>query len=96
METKITVQVDFYATAKSVFGTGSMRVNFSPPATIKKLLNTICQTSRQKTKIFHSSGRIQKDILVLRNGRNIIFLNGSDTELQHEDIIAIFPPVAGG
>ncbi|MDD1680192.1 MAG: MoaD/ThiS family protein [Methanoregula sp.] len=33
---------------------------------------------------------------ILQNGRNIHFLAGLDTLLSDGDIIALFPPAAGG
>jgi molybdopterin synthase sulfur carrier subunit len=96
METKIIVQVDFYATIKSAFGTQSMRIDLSPPATVGQLLESICQSCQRSEVILDGSGQLRKDITVLRNGRNIQFLNGPQTEMRNGDKIAIFPPVAGG
>lgn len=90
------VQVEFYATIKNVFGTQLMHVDLSPAATVIQLLESICQTSQRRKVILESSGQIRKDITVLKNGRNIHFLNGPQTEVQHGDKIAIFSPVAGG
>jgi molybdopterin synthase sulfur carrier subunit len=90
------VQVDFYATIKSAFGTQSMHVDLSPAATVIQLLESICQTRGSREAILESSGQIRKDITILKNGRNISFLNGPQTEIQHGDTIAIFSPVAGG
>ncbi|NVM31369.1 MAG: MoaD family protein [Candidatus Helarchaeota archaeon] len=42
------------------------------------------------------SKTLQKYILVLLNGRNIVFLDGFDTKLEDGDVIAISPPIAGG
>jgi sulfur-carrier protein len=33
---------------------------------------------------------------ILKNGRNIYFLSGLDTPLEYGDVVALFPPVAGG
>ena len=41
-------------------------------------------------------GTLQQYILILVNGRNILFLNGRDTLLKEGDVIAISPPIAGG
>ncbi len=47
-------------------------------------------------KILEEDGRLKPYIMILSNGRNIKSLNGLDTSLAEEDVIAIFPPVAGG
>ncbi|HID27596.1 MAG TPA: molybdopterin synthase sulfur carrier subunit, partial [Methanosarcinales archaeon] len=35
-------------------------------------------------------------VKIMVNGRSIAFLNGINTLLQDGDVVAIFPPVAGG
>jgi MoaD family protein len=40
--------------------------------------------------------KLRDYILVLLNGRNIVFLKGMETPLKQEDVIAISPPLAGG
>ena len=96
MENHIVVQVDFYATIQPIFGTRSMRFDLYPASTVRHLLTRLCTTDRQRKSIFQSPETIRKDVTIFRNGRNIVFLNGLDTQLHGEDIIAIFPPVAGG
>ncbi len=96
MENQIVVQVDFHATIQRIFGTRSMRFDLYPASTVRQLLARLCTTDRQRKSIFQSPETIRKEVTIFRNGRNIVFLNGLDTQLHGEDIIAIFPPVAGG
>jgi molybdopterin synthase sulfur carrier subunit len=42
------------------------------------------------------SGRIREYLQLLVNGRNVVSLDGLDTELKDGDIFAIIPPVGGG
>jgi molybdopterin converting factor small subunit len=35
-------------------------------------------------------------VVILINGRNMNIFDGLDTELNDNDVVAIFPPVAGG
>ena len=41
-------------------------------------------------------GELRDNIMVLVNGQNIEFLDKLDTDLDEDDRVAIFPPVAGG
>ncbi len=43
-----------------------------------------------------SNGTVKPNIIILRNGRNIEFQNGINTEITDTDTIAFFPPVGGG
>ena len=48
------------------------------------------------TELFDHAGALLPAVNILKNGRNIFFLNGLSTKLEEGDLIAIFPPVAGG
>jgi molybdopterin synthase sulfur carrier subunit len=47
-------------------------------------------------RIFASPGTLRDVVNILNNGRNVHFMNGLDTTLDEDDVIALFPPVAGG
>ena len=47
-------------------------------------------------KVLDESGQLRSSVNILCNGKNIQYLNGLDTGLADEDVIAIFPPIAGG
>lgn len=47
-------------------------------------------------KVLEGDGQLRPYVNILENGRNIKFLNGLETKLADGDVIAIFPPVAGG
>ena len=40
--------------------------------------------------------KLKENIKILKNGRNIEFLDGLETDLQDGDKVAIFPLVGGG
>jgi molybdopterin synthase sulfur carrier subunit len=92
----ISVQVDFHASIQQIFGEKSMRVALSSPLTMKNLLQALCTSLERQHAIFSDGGHLRSDVKILRNGRNIVFLKGLDTELNNGDTIAIFPPVVGG
>lgn len=41
-------------------------------------------------------GDLRPQINVLKNGREVLHLEGIETTLDDEDTLSIFPPVAGG
>ena len=49
-----------------------------------------------KELIFDENDQLYSWISILKNGRNIKALDGINTPLTDGDILAIFPPVAGG
>jgi len=46
--------------------------------------------------MFKESGGLREFVILMVNGRNIEFLDKMDTRLGEGDVIALFPPVAGG
>ncbi len=94
--TSISVQVDLHSAIQKVFGEKSTRITLNSPLTVRNILDAICTSHERQERIFENSGRLRKDLTILRNGRNIVFLAGLDTVLDNGDKIAIFPPMAGG
>ncbi|ADL13023.1 ubiquitin-like small modifier protein 1 [Acetohalobium arabaticum] len=39
---------------------------------------------------------VRESLTILVNGRNILYLDGLETELKTKDVVTIFPRVAGG
>lgn len=50
----------------------------------------------EKINVLNENGQFKKWMLILLNGRNIRFLEGLNTKLNNNDVIAISPPMAGG
>lgn len=48
-----------------------------------------------ETRIFEGD-RISDTIIIFINGRDIVYLNGLDSPLKVDDVVAVFPVVAGG
>jgi molybdopterin converting factor small subunit len=46
--------------------------------------------------MFAQTGELKEFINIFINGRNIAFLDNMGTLLVDGDVIALFPPVAGG
>jgi molybdopterin synthase sulfur carrier subunit len=92
----ISVQVDFHATIQKVFGVNSIRISSNSPLAVRSLLDQVCTSRERHEQIFDASNRLRSDVTILKNGRNIVFLDGLDTELNTGDRVAVFPPVVGG
>ena len=92
----ISVQVDFHATIQKVFGVNSIRISSNSPLAVRSLLDQVCTSRERHEQIFDASNRLRSDVTILKNGRNVVFLEGLDTELKTGDRIAVFPPVVGG
>lgn len=66
--------------------------------TVEDLLQQLCkeQGPHFRNTVFDEEGRLRRYIKLLVNGRGLHVQQGLHTTLSEGDIIAIFPPVAGG
>lgn len=77
--------------------TGTKEISTGCFSSLRELLDSLCIRfgDRLRTKLF-TGDRLSDDIIILVNGRHIEHLEGLDTKLGENDVISIFPKVAGG
>jgi molybdopterin synthase sulfur carrier subunit len=76
---------------------GDSEVVLPEQATVQHLLDLLITDHPEVgTALFDQAGALLPAVNILKNGRNIFFLNGLSTLLEEGDLIAVFPPVAGG
>jgi molybdopterin synthase sulfur carrier subunit len=71
-------------------------MEFHEGATIDNLFMKIFKKYKLKNILLDENNEINSYINVLKNGRNIKYIDGINTNLSEGDVIAFFPPVAGG
>ena len=95
-QNRITITVKSFATLREVMDT-QIRMDLPKGATIRSLLAELTGRYEGLDELLFAAPGILRDLVnILKNGRNIHFLAGLDTPLDDGDIIALFPPVAGG
>jgi molybdopterin synthase sulfur carrier subunit len=91
------VSVKFYAHLGDLVDKKStMEIELQEGATVSHLLDVLLLDSKIKEHILDNDEEVKSDITIMRNGREIKFLDGLDTALNPGDEIQIFPVVAGG
>jgi len=90
------IETTFNGLLKKYFGSEKVQVNLANAPTVRSLLDNLCNSSEHHQRVFDAHGEVKSDITILKNGRNIVFLEGLDTKLNEGDKIAIFPPICGG
>ena len=91
---KISVKV--FASLRT-FMPGEIGLELAEGSTITDLLVVLGRTYPELQKeLFTEEGILRRLVNILQNGRNIIHVQGLKSPLSSGDLIAIFPPVAGG
>ncbi|MHA2141002.1 MAG: ubiquitin-like small modifier protein 1 [Candidatus Thorarchaeota archaeon] len=91
------ITVRFYATLRDLTGKKApIEVDLDEGATVSNLLDALFMDSAIRDVIADENQNVKSDITILRNGREIRFLDDINTELSSGDEISIFPLISGG
>jgi len=74
-----------------------LQVELREGSTVKELLDILSASHKNmKSAIFDESGRVREYVILMKNRKNVDFLEGLNTTLSNGDEVAILPPIAGG
>ena len=82
--------VKLYANLRKLAGTKELSIK---EATIEGVLNALVKMNPSLENVIHGNGKVRKHVVVTLNGHNVIDF---ETQVSEQDVIAIFPPIAGG
>ncbi len=92
---KITLKT--FADYREITRIREIELDLDEGLTMGALLEKLTRTyPRLRHAMFDGSDRLRDYIILLVNGRNIDFLDKMNTHLKEGDVVALFPPVAGG
>ena len=91
------ITVKFYSYLRDQIGGHSvLELEMNEPTKVSHVLEKICENIKIREAIMSHDHEIKSDITLLKNGREIKYLNGLETAVEEGDVIAVFPLVAGG
>ncbi|NKE34386.1 MoaD/ThiS family protein [Natronococcus sp. JC468] len=86
----------FFATFREAVGQKERTSSFENGATVGDVLGELESEYDGLEGQLLEDGAIRPQLSVLKNGRDVVHMDGPDTDLEDGDTLSVFPPVAGG
>ncbi|PSQ21159.1 molybdopterin synthase sulfur carrier subunit [Halobacteriales archaeon QS_8_65_32] len=86
----------FFATFRQAVGSKTIEREVEDETTVGDLLSALETEYDGLEGQLLDGESLKPSINVLRNGREVLHMDGSATELADGDTVSVFPPVAGG
>jgi molybdopterin synthase sulfur carrier subunit len=90
------VTLKFFATFREVVGSKTIEREFPDGTAVGEVLRGLEREYDGLAGELLVDGDLKPQINVLKNGREVLHMEGIDTEVYDGDTVSIFPPVAGG
>ncbi|MHA2298362.1 MAG: ubiquitin-like small modifier protein 1 [Candidatus Hodarchaeales archaeon] len=92
----IKVVVRTFTLFREIIKKKTLEIKIKEGASVHQLLDVLCETYNLRDNLFDEKDELLAHVQIMKNGRNIKFLDGLRTKLDQNDEIALFPPTAGG
>jgi MoaD family protein len=92
------VEVKFFTSLREITGKKVDKIQLQNAITVDELLTLLSEKYGKNFReyIYNKKGDVQGFLSFLVNGKNINIMQGFDTKLQENNVVAILPPVGGG
>lgn len=91
------IKIKFFASLREIVGEEEISMEKDDLKDVGDVLKKISLSSNKIQKRFYDDGStLNKNLIVLKDGRNINYLDGLNTSVEEDDTIAVFPVIAGG
>jgi MoaD family protein len=88
--------VKYFATIRTYTGETARRLD-DAPANLRELLTAlVARYGTSFRRAVFAGDELSSEIIILVNGRNVLYLQALNTPLSADDEVSIFPMVAGG
>ncbi|WP_458188094.1 ubiquitin-like small modifier protein 1 [Haladaptatus sp. NG-WS-4] len=83
----------FFANFREAVGQKTLEREYPDDTTVGEVLESL--TEEYGLDLFED-GEMRPQISIMRNGKDVVHIDGRETSLSDGDRLSIFPPVAGG
>jgi molybdopterin synthase sulfur carrier subunit len=91
------LELRFFANFRTAVGDKTIHREYDDGSTIGDVLRALeREFGGLEGEILDDDGEILPQLSVLKNGREVLHMEGTETTLEDGDRVSLFPPVAGG
>jgi molybdopterin synthase sulfur carrier subunit len=91
------LELRFFATFREAVGQKELEREFNDGSTVGDVLTTLeTEYNGMEGQLLDDEGDLQPNLNILKNGREVLHMEGLDTVMEDGDTLSVFPPVAGG
>jgi MoaD family protein len=90
------VRVKFFAAFREIFGAEEKEIELDSGAGVQDLLRILCDLGRCREKMLDETGRLRRDVKMLKKGKHIQLVDETSSGLEDGDVITVFPAMFGG
>jgi len=91
------LQLRFFATFREAVGQKTLEREFEDGSTVGDVLRTLeTDYDGLDGQLLDDQGELQPNLNILKNGREVLHMEGPATPMEDGDTLSVFPPVAGG
>jgi molybdopterin synthase sulfur carrier subunit len=84
----------FFATFREAVGQKTLEREYPEGTTVGDVLKPLAE--EYGMDLFEGDGELREQLSIMRNGKDVVHLDGRRTTLSDGDTLSVFPPVAGG
>ena len=88
------MRVNLYATYRDL--TGAKHLELAGKTVGEVIARLLEEYPQMEPEIFAAPGELSERVSIFRNGRDVRYLEGLATPVGPDDVLDLFPPVAGG
>jgi molybdopterin synthase sulfur carrier subunit len=94
---EVELDLRFFANFRAAVGQKELTRTFEPGVTVGEVLAALeSEFPELAGDVLDEEGNIKPQLSVLKNGREVVHMEGTATTLEDGDRLSVFPPVAGG
>jgi molybdopterin synthase sulfur carrier subunit len=91
------LELRFFATFREAVGRKTVERTFGDGSTVRDVLSALeADYDGLEGQLLDDEGSIRPNLNILKNGREVLHMEGAETLLEDGDTLSVFPPVAGG